>query len=622
MESQDCKHQCPEELEHNSDEAEALGQQLSDAKGGTLEESRSPDVSEWDIISSYSGSEQVVRAQLQKQGGSMLAKERAEAKVALCRARLEQAIREAELTARSSQLQEVEAEIIKEEEALREKRESLLSLHEQLRVLLRKREKAGEEFTEEWTFTLNRLGGEAADPRACLQAVQDDPEKPRSGLLGQYAVWHREVLDVQLKQQHAAQSIVALEAALQQRRGKLHDMPDQKQATQDPSQGSTDAEVTQLPEKTVKPSMADPYIEQRAEPAESPLRRPEAEQHKPAFVKVVVGMFVLVLILLLLGTGLNLHAMFMGGMAKGTQLAAFSQSMEIKFDKRLKEHTKLVLKAASADSLCRLLADGDLTVNASMEDFGYSERQVVECARKLVIDKAENAKVLFWGLIENGVGIASLRDAGVQLQQLIANGVTVDMLFSLGCSHLEVAQALCKAVPQPPASSDGASVTYIFAGPQIQQYRREGKFSSLVSEELRWEGIADPKFRYSFKLVLYPNSDTENKGAVGLFWHLMYGPHGERRAWPMPHERCIMRCRMLCGRHAPDTCRHEELTMDGRSDEGFRSHLASKMPQQGKMPEGGYGWAKALTVEQATSGGYHLGAAEDAVAVQCNLRLV
>eukprot|EP00971_Amphidinium_carterae_P140868 2791046-Amphidinium_carterae.1 len=101
-----------------------------------------------------------------------------------------------------------------------------------------------------------------------------------------------------------------------------------------------------------------------------------------------------------------------------------------------------------------------------------------------------------------------------------------------------VAQALCWAVPDAPASDRGAVVTHVFTGPEIQQIRRDGKLGKIVSPELRWDGVDETRFRYSFKLWLYPNSEREeDKGAVGLFWELTYGPDGDQRAWPMPYER-------------------------------------------------------------------------------------
>eukprot|EP00971_Amphidinium_carterae_P007022 139030-Amphidinium_carterae.1 len=54
---------------------------------------------------------------------------------------------------------------------------------------------------------------------------------------------------------------------------------------------------------------------------------------------------------------------------------------------------------------------------------------------------------------------------------------------------------------------------------EIQQIRSDGKLERMESPELRWDGVDETQFQYSFKLRLFPNSDKERyKGAIGLYW--------------------------------------------------------------------------------------------------------
>jgi len=91
------------------------------------------------------------------------------------------------------------------------------------------------------------------------------------------------------------------------------------------------------------------------------------------------------------------------------------------------------------------------------------------------------------------------------VRHLVDNGTHVlEQLLANERTHLEVAQALCQTLPEAPASSTGAVVTYIFSSPEIQLCRRNGKFDKIVSEELRWDGVMDTQFQYSFNYGYIP----------------------------------------------------------------------------------------------------------------------
>mmetsp|Transcript_29070 Transcript_29070/g.64308 ORF Transcript_29070/g.64308 Transcript_29070/m.64308 type:complete len:691 (+) Transcript_29070:2-2074(+) len=497
-----------------------------------------------------------------------------EAQATRCQAELDDANRRAREM--GDHAQKEEEEIMGAEAAVKQGRESLSSLHEQLQEQLRERDSVGEKYADEW----NRLRGTCAglDPKADLQAVQDSPYEERGGLLEEYAACHRKVLELQQKHLHVKENICEHEKCLQRRREEAQALWDQLNAEQELA-----SNFEQEKRKEEEFSLA--FVSKVNETTTQEATFQDHARHL-----------------------CSTYGPFAQSHATEANLLNCAL-LDALLEKRLKAFERVMLQALPEESLGRLLASGGITVKAALEDFG--EEVVMTCVKELCKTPGPQG--------------ARAREVGMRtLKQLLANGFEAKQILMGGCSHLEVAQALCWAVPDAPASAQGAVVTHVFTGPEIQQIRRDGKFECIESTRLRWDGVDDTHFRYSFKLRLYPNADREaNQGAVALYWELTYAPEGEQRAWQMPYERCTVVLRVLCGHHAPDGVQHKTMTLDGRTSEGFGAHLARKVPENGSLIDATcWGWSSVLSAEGAYFGHFFLGPAKDTVVVQCVLCLV
>jgi len=411
--------------------------------------------------------------------------------------------------------------------------------------------------------------------------VQANPFEQYEGLLEEYAELHRALLALQQRHLQAKEGIAEHEKALQHKREELQALCN---------------EQTAALELAAKFNKEKQLLSERKRKSCSQMHELDATE-----------------------TSFRDHSKrlctacgpFLRDYATEANLVTFAL-VNAAVEKQLKAHMRVV-KAFSAanqqDALSRLLSTGDITVKDVIEDLGYNEQDVVECVKALFQNHSEKAEICLRGLMQIGIGKRVLLDAGIAVNRLLA-----------ACSHLEVAQALCQALPQRPSFSNGSVVTHIFCGPEIQQYRQNDQFESIYSSELRWDGLTDAKLQYSFKLRLFPNGFLSNTGGISLIWTLTYGPCGEERTWPMPHERCEVVLRVLRGLHAPDGA-HEERCMRGGSHAVFRSQVAGAVPQNGSVPERAVGF-HMLSTKEASSGHYWLGPDNDAIAVQCELRLV
>jgi len=597
---------------------ESSGQKASDlgeSSGQRLDAPQSGLLALQSLIGSVFGRDRV-EAELEQQSHK--------AQASHCQADLDDANRRAEEMGHRAQKEEEEIRGV--EAAVLQEREKLRSVYDQLQEQLGERDGVGEKYEDEWSrlsprdptrqkiasgqfltrgspkskFALRQVRAETCleviffllgsigsigrgnssglDPKSDLQAVQDSPYKERGGLLEEYAACHRKVLELQQKHLHVKENICEHEKCLQRRREEAQALWDQLNAEQELA-----SNFEQEKRKEEEFSLA--FVSKVNETTTQEATFQDHARHL-----------------------CSTYGPFAQSHATEANLLNCAL-LDALLEKRLKAFERVMLQALPEESLGRLLASGGITVKAALEDFG--EEVVMTCVKELCKTPGPQG--------------ARAREVGMRtLKQLLANGFEAKQILMGGCSHLEVAQALCWAVPDAPASDRGAVVTHVFTGPEIQQIRRDGKLGKIVSPELRWDGVDETRFRYSFKLWLYPNSEREeDKGAVGLFWELTCGARGEQRAWPMPYSRCTVVLRVLCGLHAPEGVQHKTMTLDGRTDAFTRAHLDKKVLENGRLKNDvPLGWSAVLSAEEASSGHYFLGPAKDTVVVQCELRLV
>jgi len=346
-----------------------------------------------------------------------------EAQATRCQAELDDANRRAREM--GDHAQKEEEEIMGAEAAVKQGRESLSSLHEQLQEQLRERDSVGEKYADEW----NRLRGTCAglDPKADLQAVQDSPYEERGGKLEEYAACHRKALELQQKHKNVKETISEHEKCLQRRRKEVQALWNQQKAEQE------------LARKFEQEQQEQEAVAQASVSKKRKLTAQEATFHDQA------------------RSLCSTCGPFAQGHATEANLMICAL-MDTSLAKRFKAFERVMFKALPDESLARLLSSGDITVKAALADFGYDARVVMTCVKGLYPNQGVQAEACLRALVDYGAcirhlldagfGIQHLISAGVKLEQLIANDVKLDQLLancvevkqllSGGCSHLQV----------------------------------------------------------------------------------------------------------------------------------------------------------------------------------------
>eukprot|EP00971_Amphidinium_carterae_P102550 2029943-Amphidinium_carterae.1 len=141
--------------------------------------------------------------------------------------------------------------------------------------------------------------------------------------------------------------------------------------------------------------------------------------------------------------------------------AAIEMRLEAAVEKLLERHAQAINAPAEKQGREQIMIRID-----DFELISFDERVVLKCVKQLTDEKAENAEACLEALLDRA-STRSLLDAGFTAQQLLASGVQIrelvdngvpiqELLDSGACSHREIAQALCKAVPA--SSGKGAVV--------------------------------------------------------------------------------------------------------------------------------------------------------------------
>jgi hypothetical protein len=132
--------------------------------------------------------------------------------------------------------------------------------------------------------------------------------------------------------------------------------------------------------------------------------------------------------------------------------------------------------------------------------------------------------------------------------------------------------------------------------------RSGGSQNSMGSPELCFQHAEDPRKRYSFKILLYPNGSKKSElGSLGIYFCLQRGPDHTNLEWPMQCDMAITLLHQGIALPAPQT-------VGGLSTHisGWREYLSFFNPPKANNGHG-YGWGTFLKSSEMINSPARLG---------------